>query len=142
MKKTKFIILCSIIALAIITFVIVFISVNNANRYKDVPSFDYSFYEPFMKLCEKVELNVGPINDKETAIDKAEKAWEWKFGSEMLQYIRENEQPYQVRYNPDKKMWLIQGYLEQNVDVDGGSAVTIIGDDGTVYLIYHDGSVL
>lgn len=96
-------------------------------------SFNYNQYEPNIEISN-IDMNVEPISDEETAISGAEKALKSIFGSEELKKIRAEEQPYSVKYNPDKKMWLIQGCLE--ADIPGGVASVII-DDGKVYSVWR-----
>ena len=98
-------------------------------------SFDYNQYRVFIEGYSGNCINLGSIDNKEKAIEKAELVWQRQFGTDMLKEIQHNEQPFSVRYNSEKKMWLITGSMEPNTV--GGVAGAIIGGDGTVLAIWH-----
>jgi len=134
MSRRKKIVIGCILSICIIV-VAIFVLINIGKETPKLDSFNYNFYVLYINNSTIENLNVGPINDKETAISKAEQVWELNFGPEKLEQIRVNEKPYSVFYNPDKKMWLVQGHMEPNTL--GGVASVIIGDNGKVYAAWH-----
>lgn len=133
MLKLKKVLILIGVLLCIVTITIIMTIKGEVSL--EVKSFDYSQFEHAIIRNAIEDFNVGTIKDRETAIIKAEQVWEWYFGKEMFERVKKEEQPYSVFYNPDKKMWLVQGYMKPNMI--GGVAVVIIGEDGKVYAAWH-----
>lgn len=130
MKKRKYIVILAITAvICVITFVILYFTAGKREE-PQVESFNYNHYSIFIENSLMERYNVGPINDKETAIINAEQVWEWRFDEDKFNDIKNNQQPYSVYYNSDKDMWLVRGHAGQN---QAGDAYVVIGSDGKVY---------
>lgn len=113
-----------IILIAVILFVVI------SNRKTDVKTFNLSDYQLYIDNSTSKE-NVGPIQDKKDALEKAENLFIEKYGIRV-----KLQRPYEVFYDEETNVWLIMGSLRRGWD--GGTACVLIqADTGDVLAIWH-----
>ena len=78
------------------------------------------------------EDDVGSITDAADAIKKAEKIWIEAYGKQV-----KKEKPYQVFYDENSGIWLVQGTLRAN-SVGGVANFLADGKTGKVLAVWHE----
>lgn len=101
------------------------------NKTPNVKGFEFNDYQYYVDSFPSEE-NVGNIIDAKDAIKKAEKIWIKLYGESI-----KKEKPYQVFYDEDNGIWLIQGTLRSNMK--GGVAnILIQNKTGKVLAVWHE----
>ena len=101
------------------------------NKTPNVKAFEFNDYQYYIDNFPSEE-NVGNIIDAKDAIKKAEKIWIKLYGESI-----KKEKPYQVFYDENNGIWLVQGTLRSNMK--GGVANILVDNDtGKVLAIWHD----
>ena len=128
MSKRKRIVLLVLIVAILIGGVCMIIIQNKTPNVKGFEFNDYQYYVDSFPS----EENVGNIIDAKDAIKKAEKIWIKLYGESI-----KKEKPYQVFYDEDNGIWLIQGTLRSNMK--GGVAnILIQNKTGKVLAAWHE----
>lgn len=128
MSKRKRIVLLVLIVAILIGGVCMIIIQNKTPNVKGFEFNDYQYYVDSFPS----EENVGNIVDAKDAIKKAEKIWIKLYGESI-----KKEKPYQVFYDEDNGIWLIQGTLRSNMK--GGVAnILIQNKTGKVLAVWHE----
>ena len=128
MSKRKRIVLLVLIVAILIGGVCMIIIQNKTPNVKGFEFNDYQYYVDSFPSDE----NVGNIVDAKDAIKKAEKIWIKLYGESI-----KKEKPYQVFYDEDNGIWLIQGTLRSNMK--GGVAnILIQNKTGKVLAVWHE----
>ncbi|MBQ9416713.1 MAG: hypothetical protein IJU20_07755 [Clostridia bacterium] len=128
MSKRKRIVLLVLIVAILIGGVCMIIIQNKTPNVKGFEFNDYQYYVDSFPS----EENVGNIIDAKDAIKKAEKIWIKLYGESI-----KKEKPYQVFYDEDNGIWLIQGTLRSNMK--GGVAnILIQNKTGKVLAVWHE----
>lgn len=128
MSKRKRIVLLVLIVAILIGGVCMIIIQNKTPNVKGFEFNDYQYYVDSFPS----EENVGNIIDVKDAIKKAEKIWIKLYGESI-----KKEKPYQVFYDEDNGIWLIQGTLQSNMK--GGVAnILIQNKTGKVLAVWHE----
>jgi len=128
MSKRKRIVLLVLIVAILIGGVCMIIIQNKTPNVKGFEFNDYQYYVDSFPSEEKV----GNIIDAKDAIKKAEKIWIKLYGESI-----KKEKPYQVFYDEDNGIWLIQGTLRSNMK--GGVAnILIQNKTGKVLAVWHE----
>ena len=128
MSKRKRIVLLVLIVAILIGGVCMIIIQNKTPNVKGFEFNDYQYYVDSFPS----EENVGNIIDAKDAIKKAEKIWIKIYGESI-----KKEKPYQVFYDEDNGIWLIQGTLRSNMK--GGVAnILIQNKTGKVLAVWHE----
>ena len=128
MSKRKRIVLLVLIVAILIGGVCMIIIQNKTPNVKGFEFNDYQYYVDSFPS----EENVGNIIDAKDAIKKAEKIWIKLYGESI-----KKEKPYQVFYDEDNGIWLIQGTLRSNMK--GGVAnILIQNKTGKVLAVGHE----
>lgn len=97
----------------------------------DIKSFDVSAYQYFIENFSSEE-NLGIIFDAKDATIKAEKIWIKIYGKDVKE-----EKPYQIFYDAENEVWLIQGSLRPNM-MGGVANILIENNTGKVLAVWHD----
>ena len=108
----------------------------NASETSKVREFDLAKYQWALDIFPS-DKNVGEVQDKNIAIEKAKVLWIEKYG--II-----NGKPYDptrglkvnVSYNTENQCWHIYGTLPP--DVDGGVPHALIQKDGKVLAVWCD----
>lgn len=82
------------------------------------------------------DRRVGRIEDMQDAAEKAEAVWLEVYGESA-----EDEKPYVVSRDGESGVWFVTGSLPRDFwgrTVMGGTACTLIRDDGTVLAVWHE----
>ena len=125
-KKKAFLLL--IILVIFIGGAFVVIVQNKSPVVENFKSSDYQYYIDNFPS----EENVGNIIDAKDAIKKAEKIWIKLYGESI-----KKEKPYQVFYDENNGIWLVQGTLRSNMK--GGVAnILIQNETGKIVAVWHD----
>ena len=128
MSKRKRIVLLVLIVAILIGGVCMIIIQNKTPNVKGFEFNDYQYYVDSFPS----EENVGNIIDAKDAIKKAEKIWIKIYGESI-----KKEKPYQVFYDENTGIWLVQGTLRS--DMMGGVAnILIQNETGKVLAVWHD----
>ena len=128
MSKKKRIVLLVLIIVILLGGACVILFQNQTPNVKAFESNDYQYYVDNFPS----EENVGNIIDAKDAIKKAEKIWIKLYGESM-----KKEKPYQVFYDENTGIWLVQGTLRS--DMKGGVAnILIQNETGKVLAVWHD----
>ena len=78
------------------------------NDLPKIGNFSLSEYNDFISEFSS-NIVLGPINNLESALEKAESVWAETFGSKI-----KNQEPHSVLYDQANKVWLIHGNLPKN----------------------------
>lgn len=128
MSKRKRIVILVLIIIILIGGVCMIII---QNKTPNVKAFKYNDYQYYIDNFPSEE-NVGNITDAKDAIKKAEKIWIKLYGENI-----KKEKPYQVFYDENSGIWLVQGTLRTNMK--GGVANIIIQNKtGKILAVWHD----
>ncbi len=128
MSKRKRIVLLVLIVAILIGGVCMIIIQNKTPNVKGFEFNDYQYYVDSFPS----EENVGNIIDAKDAIKKAEKIWIKLYGESI-----KKEKPYQVFYDENNGIWLVQGTLRSNMK--GGVAnILIQNETGKIVAVWHD----
>ena len=101
------------------------------NKTPNVKVFAFNDYQYYIDSFPSEE-NVGNIIDAKDARKKAEKIWIKLYGESI-----KKEKPYQVFYDENNGIWLIQGTLRSNMK--GGVAnILIENETGKVLAVWHE----
>ncbi len=101
------------------------------NKSPKVKDFDLNDYQHYIDNFPSEE-ELGSVIDSKDAIKKAELIWINMYGE-----IIKKEKPYQVFYDEDNGIWLIQGTLRSNMK--GGVAnILIQNKTGKVLAVWHE----
>ena len=124
---------CIFIAFVLIVFIAGIIMIFTINKYKsfEIKAFDVNDYQYYIDNFSS-EDNVGSISDAADAAKKAEKIWVETYGKQV-----KKEKPYQVFYDENNDIWLIQGTLRAN-SVGGVANFLAEGKTGKVLAVWHD----
>ena len=126
-KRKRIVLLVLIIAILIGGVYMIIIQ----NKIPNVKVFDFNDYQYYIDNFPSEE-NVGNIIDAKDAIKKAEKIWIKLYGKSI-----KKEKPYQVFYDENNGIWLVQGTLRSNMK--GGVAnILIQNETGKVLAVWHD----
>lgn len=126
-KRKRIVLLVLIVAILIGGVCMIIIQ----NRTPNVKGFEFNDYQYYVDSFPSEE-NVGNIIDAKDAIKKAEKIWIKLYGESI-----KKEKPYQVFYDEDNGIWLIQGTLRSNMK--GGVAnILIQNKTGKVLAVWHE----
>ena len=130
---TKTYVKCFSVLICVLLLCVTFLSCSQKNA--EVGKFsidDYSYYiENFA-----TDINVGKIENAETAIKKAEELWLETYGEETLK----DEKPYRAFFDEENKCWYIKGTFEQPLfgSKTGGVAKVIFDSEGNVLALWHE----
>ena len=128
MSKRKRIVLFVLIIVILIGGVCMIII---QNKTPNVKAFEFNDYQYYIDNFPSEE-NVGNIIDAKDAIKKAEKIWIKLYGESI-----KKEKPYQVFYDENNGIWLVQGTLRSNMK--GGVAnILIQNETGKIVAVWHD----
>lgn len=127
MRKNNVILLIFIVVMLIGVILIMAVQRNSLS----IKSFDVSDYQYFIENFSSEE-NLGNISNAEDAVIKAENVWLKIYGEHV-----KREKPYQVFYDAENEVWLIQGSLRPNM-MGGVSNILIENDTGKVLAVWHD----
>ena len=128
MSKRKRIVLLVLIVAILIGGVCMIIIQNKTPNVKGFEFNDYQYYVDSFPS----EENVGNIIDAKDAIKKAEKIWIKLYGESI-----KKEKPYQVFYDENNGIWLVQGTLRSNMK--GGVAnILIQNETGKILAVWHN----
>ncbi len=101
------------------------------NKAPEVKAFEVSGNQKHIDNFSSEET-VGSISGAKDALAKAELIWIKTFGEQV-----KKEKPYQVSYDVEKEVWLIQGSMPPGVK--GGVANILIENrTGKVLAVWHD----
>ena len=126
-KRKRIVLLVLIVAILIGGVCMIIIQ----NKTPNVKGFEFNDYQYYVNSFPSEE-NVGNIIDAKDAIKKAEKIWIKLYGESI-----KKEKPYQVFYDEDNGIWLIQGTLRSNMK--GGVAnILIQSKTGKVLAVWHE----
>ena len=126
-KRKRIVLLVLIVAILIGGICMIIIQ----NKTPNVKGFEFNDYQYYVDSFPSEE-NVGNIIDAKDAIKKAEKIWIKLYGESI-----KKEKPYQVFYDEDNGIWLIQGTLRSNMK--GGVAnILIQNKTGKVLAVWHE----
>lgn len=128
MSKRKRIVLLVLIVAILIGGVCMIIIQNKTPNVKGFEFNDYQYYVDNFPS----EENVGNIIDAKDAIKKAEKIWIKLYGESI-----KKEKPYQVFYDENNGIWLIQGTLRSNMK-GGVAKILIQNKTGKVLAVWHE----
>ena len=101
------------------------------NKAPNVKAFDFNDYQYYIDNFSSEE-NVGNIIDAKDAIKKAEKIWIKLYGESV-----KKEKPYQVFYDENNDIWLVQGTLRSNM-MGGVANILIQNETGKILAVWHD----
>lgn len=128
MRKRNKYILCGLLLILFISGILMLVIQNKA---PEVKAFEVSDYQNCIDNFSSEET-VGSISGAKDAVAKAEIIWVKTFGARV-----KKEKPYQVSYDAEKEVWLIQGSLPSGVE--GGVANILIENrTGNVLAVWHD----
>lgn len=124
---------CIVIVLVLIAFIvgIVIMVIQNKNNSPDVRTFVVSDYQYYIESFPSEE-NLGSISNAKDAAIKAETIWIKTYGKCV-----KKEKPYQIFYDAQNEVWLIQGSLRSNM-MGGVANILIENDTGKVLAVWHE----
>lgn len=128
-KRRKYILI--VFAAAVLAAGIFVILILNKGRALEVKAFDTGDYQYYIDNFSS-EDDVGSITDAADAIKKAEKIWIEAYGKQV-----KKEKPYQVFYDENSGIWLVQGTLRAN-SVGGVANFLADGKTGKVLAVWHE----
>ena len=129
MKKAVIVIL-AVAVLAAVGVTIILIAYNHST-FSKVRPFDVDDYQEFIDTFPSNEC-LGKISGKADAVKKAETVFIKIYGKQV-----KKERPYQIFYDEEAEVWLVQGSLPSNKH--GGVANIIIENDtGKVLAVWHE----
>ena len=129
MKKKKGILLT--IAVLAVVGVTVFLIAYNHSVFSKVRPFDVDDYQEFIDIFPSNEC-LGKLSGKTDAVKKAEIILVKIYGKQV-----KKERPYQIFYDEEAGVWLVQGSLPSNMH--GGVAKIIIENNtGKVLAVWHE----
>ena len=79
------------------------------------------------------EKNVGSITDANDAIQKAQVIWIEIYGEDVKE-----QKPYQVSYDDQNAVWLVEGTLKGRRQKGGVAKILIEGQSGDVLAVWHE----
>lgn len=124
MKKKVLTIVVIIILFLLTSIVLVHI------KYSKVKSFNLNDYQHYIQEFSSDEV-LGPVKNAKDAKKKAEGVWIEIYGKDV-----KKERPYQVSYDSENKVWMVEGTLTPNHE--GGVAYFLIEEDtGKVLAVWH-----
>lgn len=100
-------------------------------RKYPVNRFELSDYQYYIDNFPSERI-LGKINNSKDAAKKAENVWIELYGEDI-----KNEKPYQIFYNSQNDVWLIQGSLPPNT-LGGVANILIEGSTGKTLAVWHD----
>ena len=101
------------------------------NSPLDIKTFDVSEYQYYINNYSSEE-SLGFISDEKDLLKKVEVIWIKKYGERI-----KNEKPYQVFYDEENGIWLVQGTLRSNM-MGGVANILVENDTGKVLAVWHD----
>ena len=101
------------------------------NKSPDIEPFEVSEYQYYIDNFSS-EDNLGKISNSKDLIEKVEAIWIEKYGEQI-----KNQKPYQVFYDEENGIWLVQGTLRFNM-TGGVANILVDNDTGKVLAIWHD----
>ena len=101
------------------------------NKSPEIKSFEVSEYQYYIDNFSS-EDNLGFISDSKELLKKVEVIWIKKYGERI-----KNEKPYQVFYDEENGIWLVQGTLRSNM-MGGVANILVDNDTGKVLAVWHD----
>ena len=99
----------------------------NLENYNDI----IEYYENNFPT-EKVPEALGFVDSEKTAKGKLETVWIEIYGKSI-----KNKKPYNVSFDNENQVWLVQGSLPRNWD-GGVPHILIQKSDGKVLAVWHD----
>lgn len=103
----------------------------NKNSNKGIGEFKLSDYQSFLDKFSSDKV-VGNIDNTEIAKAQAEKVWIEIYGNNIKE-----KRPYEVLFDNENQVWLVQGRLPKNRD-GGVPYILIQKSDGKVLAVWHD----
>ncbi len=128
-KRRKRILLVAILVVFLVGILILAIQ-NNRNSF-DIKPFDYNDYQYYIENFSSEETLGRILNAKDAAL-KAETVWVEIYGE-----LIKNKRPYQLSFDEESQVWLIEGTLPEN-HVGGVPHILIRKSDGKVLAVWHD----
>jgi len=120
-----------IIVLVFIAFIGGVLMVAIQNKAPDIKIFEVSEYQYYIDNISSEE-KLGPISDIKDLLKKVEVIWIKKYG----ECIRK-EKPYQIFYDEENGIWLVQGTLRSN-RMGGVANILVENGTGKVLAVWHD----
>ena len=101
------------------------------NNTPTIKTFEVHEYQNYLSNFSSEE-KLGAISDIQDLLKKVEMIWIKNYGEHI-----KKEKPYQIFYDENNEIWLVQGTLRPNMM---GGVANIIVEDGTgkVLAIWHD----
>lgn len=127
-----------IAAVIVLGIIIAFLIILHHNKHYDIVdsgTFDLNDYQWLLDNFPS-DKNVGFINDKETAVEKAIELWRSELGTmdgKPYNPLKQVENIV-VAFNSEHKCWLIYGEL--SINVKGAYPTAIIKQNGDVMTVY------
>lgn len=128
-KRRKYILI--VFAAAVLVAGIFVMLILNKDRVLEVKAFDAGDYQYYIDNFSS-EDDVGSITDAADAVKKAETVWIETYGKQV-----KKEKPYQVFYDENSDIWLVQGTLRAN-SVGGVANFLADGKTGKVLAVWHE----
>jgi len=130
MKNKKVLIILALVILTAVGATSVLIA-REYSVFSKVRPFDVDDYQEFIDTFPSNEC-LGKISGKADAVKKAETVFVKIYGKQI-----KRERPYQIFYDEEAGVWLVQGSLPSNMK--GGCANIIIENDtGKVLAVWHE----
>ena len=104
---------------------------SKQNNSPDVRTFVVSDYQYYIESFPSEE-NLGSISNAKDAAIRAETIWIKTYGKCV-----KKEKPYQIFYDAQNEVWLIQGSLRSNM-MGGVANILIENDTGKVLAVWHE----
>lgn len=105
------------------------------NQESEVGMFNFDEYSNYT-IDYPSDSVLGPVNDAESAKEKAQSVWLVLFGESI-----EDEKPYKVFFDESNGMWLVTGSMPKRLfgSIKGSVANIIVRkSDGKVMAVWHD----
>lgn len=101
------------------------------NESPDIKTFEVSEYQYYIDNFSSEE-NLGFISDTKDLLKKVEVIWVKKYGERI-----KKEKPYQVFYDEQNGIWLVQGTLPSHM-MGGVANILVENGTGKVLAVWHD----
>ena len=131
-RKGIYLIIIAVILIAIGGLITVLVAscISTNLQNSEINSFDLSSYQWEIENFP-YDKNVGKVENKDVAIEKAIELWSEKYGDRFF-----NENEFDVSYNSKDSCWHIRGILNPNQL--GGMPHAIIRESGEVVAVWMD----
>lgn len=134
MRKKRIVFI--VIGIVIVVLGGVFFMLCNSNQPHDIKEFSLLNYQWEIETFPS-DKNVGPVDNANTAIEKAKELWIEEFS--MIgekPYAPVNRGKFEVSYDSEKECWHVNGALSMNTL--GGVPHAIIRKNGEVIAVWQD----